>query len=197
MFQALTQTNAVITTLANQNATGYVQADHTMGSLPLNTRDLPYGMPYEKKNAGNNSKTGPEVNANSAAGPHDRVGPHAQQDSVAQHQVSWNTMPFVIHRWAPQAEVKWQSLEERLRGVEGGNSYGLEAVDLCLVLDVGLLANFKTLEFDKYKGSSYPRVHLAMYCRKMVAYIYDNKVLIHCFQDSLTGATLSWYVSLE
>ncbi|RDX62750.1 hypothetical protein CR513_58886, partial [Mucuna pruriens] len=29
-------------------------------------------------------------------------------------------------------------------------------------------------------------VHLAMYCRKMVAYIYDDKILIHCFQDSLT-----------
>ncbi|RDX85388.1 hypothetical protein CR513_33422, partial [Mucuna pruriens] len=31
----------------------------------------------------------------------------------------------------------------------------------------------------------------------MVAYIYNDKILIHCFQDSLTGADLSWYVSLE
>ncbi|RDX77616.1 hypothetical protein CR513_42235, partial [Mucuna pruriens] len=88
----------------------------------------------------------------------------------------------------------WQSLEERLQVVEGKNSYGLEAADLCVVPDVGLSADFKTLEFDKYKGSSCPRVHLAMYCRKMAAYIYDNKVLIHCFQDSLTGATLNWDV---
>ncbi|RDX69171.1 hypothetical protein CR513_51745, partial [Mucuna pruriens] len=41
--------------------------------------------------------------------------------------------------------------------MEGGNRYGLEAVDLCLVPDVGLLADFKTPEFNKYKGSSYPR----------------------------------------
>ncbi|RDY05744.1 hypothetical protein CR513_10382, partial [Mucuna pruriens] len=89
------------------------------------------------------------------------------------------------------------SLEKRLRTIEGGDKYGLEAVDLCLVLDVGLPTDFKTLEFDKYKGSSCPRVQLAMYCQKMATYIYDDKVLIHCFQDSLIGAALSWYVNLE
>ncbi|RDY11710.1 hypothetical protein CR513_03594, partial [Mucuna pruriens] len=54
-----------------------------------------------------------------------------------------------------------------LKRVEGGDRYGLEEIDLCLVLDVGLLADFKTTKVDKYKGSSYPRLHLAMYCRKM------------------------------
>ncbi|RDX73717.1 hypothetical protein CR513_46641, partial [Mucuna pruriens] len=97
----------------------------------------------------------------------------------------------------PQLEEKWQSLEEQLHVMEGRDRYGLEAVELCLVLDVGLPTNFETPEFDKYKGSSYSRVHLAMYCRKMVAYIYDDKILIHCFQDSLIGAVLNWYVSLE
>ncbi|RDX80845.1 hypothetical protein CR513_38548, partial [Mucuna pruriens] len=87
--------------------------------------------------------------------------------------------------------------EEHLRAIEGGDKYGLEAVDLCLVSDVRLLTNFKTLEFDKYKGSSCPRVHLPIYCRKMATYIYDDKVLIHYFQDSLTTIALSWYVSLE
>ncbi|RDX83336.1 hypothetical protein CR513_35755, partial [Mucuna pruriens] len=80
------------------------------------------------------------------------------------------------------------SLEERLHAIEGGDKYGLEVVDLCLIPNVGLLEDFKTLEFDKYKGSSCPHVHLAMYCRKMATYIYDN---------NLTGAELSWYVSLE
>ncbi|RDX68396.1 hypothetical protein CR513_52623, partial [Mucuna pruriens] len=81
--------------------------------------------------------------------------------------------------------------------VEEGNQFGLEVVDLCLVPNVDLPTDFLTLEFDKYKGNSYPRVHLAMYGRKMAAYIYNDKILIHCFQDSLTGASLSWYVSLE
>ncbi|RDX96821.1 hypothetical protein CR513_20474, partial [Mucuna pruriens] len=31
----------------------------------------------------------------------------------------------------------------------------------------------------------------------MAAYIYVEKILIHYFQDSLTGVALSWYMSLE
>ncbi|RDX70334.1 hypothetical protein CR513_50430, partial [Mucuna pruriens] len=48
-------------------------------------------------------------------------------------------------------------------------------MDLCLVPNIGLLADFKTIKFDKYKGNSFPRVHLAMYCWKMAEYIYDDK----------------------
>ncbi|RDY04170.1 hypothetical protein CR513_12149, partial [Mucuna pruriens] len=98
---------------------------------------------------------------------------------------------------APLLKGKWQSLEEHFCAIEGGDKYELEVVDLCLVPDVGLSKDFKTPEFDKYKGSSCSRVHLAMYYQKMAAYIYDDKVLIHYFQDSLTGVALSWYVSLE
>lgn len=36
-----------------------------------------------------------------------------------------------------------------------------------------------------------------MYCRKMTAYSHDDKLLIHCFQDSLSGASLQWYMQLE
>ncbi|RDX93095.1 hypothetical protein CR513_24688, partial [Mucuna pruriens] len=61
----------------------------------------------------------------------------------------------------------------------------------------GALDRLQDLEFDKYKGSSCPHVHLAMYCRKMAAYTYDDKVLIHCFHYSLIRAALGWYVGLE
>ncbi|RDX89682.1 hypothetical protein CR513_28569, partial [Mucuna pruriens] len=33
--------------------------------------------------------------------------------------------------------------------------------------------------------------------RKMAAYVHDEKILLYCFQDSLTRAAISWYVSLE
>ncbi|RDY10619.1 hypothetical protein CR513_04816, partial [Mucuna pruriens] len=52
-------------------------------------------------------------------------------------------------------------------------------------------------KFEEYKGSFCPHVHLAMYCRKMASYIYQDKILVHCFQDNLTGVALSWYVGLE
>ncbi|RDX98902.1 hypothetical protein CR513_18117, partial [Mucuna pruriens] len=185
-----TQTNATVMTLANQSVVKYDQAGYAVGPPPRNARDPPYGMPYgwntenpvneeqEQQNVVNDNKVGP-------------------MDIGAQHNASWNATPFVIHRRAPQSKEKWKSLEERLRAIEGGDKYGLDAVDLCLVPNMGLSADFKILEFDKYKGSSCPRVHLAMYCRKMATYIYDDKVLIHYFQDNLIGAALSWYISLE
>ncbi|RDY13544.1 hypothetical protein CR513_01507, partial [Mucuna pruriens] len=179
MFQILAQTNVVVTTLANQNATSYAQVGYTMGPLPRNARDPPYGMPPvdEEQEQQNKVNNGPVFNANSGTGPNPKDDPRAQYQTLGNPP--------------PSSEEKWKSLEERLRAIEGGDKYGLEVVDLCLVPDVGLLTNFKTPEFDKYKGSSCPRVHLAMYCRKMAAYIYDDKVLIHCFQDSLTRAALS------
>jgi len=40
-------------------------------------------------------------------------------------------------------------------------------------------------------------VHLEMYVRKMSAYVDNDELLIHCFQDSLTGAEMLWYMGLE
>ncbi|RDX77242.1 hypothetical protein CR513_42658, partial [Mucuna pruriens] len=96
-----------------------------------------------------------------------------------------------------QEDMVWRFLEERLRVIEGIDRYGLDAVDPCLVLDVVLLVDFKTPAFDKYKGISCPRIHLAMYCRKIATHVHEDKILVHCFQDSLFGAALSWYVNLE
>ena len=31
----------------------------------------------------------------------------------------------------------------------------------------------------------------------MHAYAQDQKLMIHCFQDSLSGASLDWYMQLE
>ncbi|RDX72860.1 hypothetical protein CR513_47604, partial [Mucuna pruriens] len=177
MFQILTQTNAVATTL-----NGYAR----------NIRNPLYGMPYgwNTENAANKEQehqnivnNGPVFNISS------RAGPNPKEDLGAQHQTLGNPPPCMVHRQASQSKEKWQCLEERLRAIEGGDKYGLEVVDLCLVSDVGLPTDFKTTEFDKYKGT--------MYCRNMATYIYDDKVLIHYFQDSLTVVGLSWYVGLE
>ena len=90
-----------------------------------------------------------------------------------------------------------QMLEDMLKAVEGSN-YGMaEAANLCLVLNVIIPPKFKAQQFDKYKGTSCPKSHLTMYCKKMAAYAIDDTLLIHYFQDSLTGATLKWYIQLE
>ena len=69
--------------------------------------------------------------------------------------------------------------------------------DLCLVLDVVIPPKFMVPDFDKYKGTTCPKNHLKMYCRKMGAYSRDEKLLMHFFQDSLAGAANTWYTSLE
>ncbi|RDX92948.1 hypothetical protein CR513_24856, partial [Mucuna pruriens] len=79
--------------------------------------------------------------------------------------------PSALNQKENLEDEKWRFLEERLWVVEGVDRYGLNAVDLCLVPNLILSVDFKAPEFDKYKGISYPRTHLAMYYRKMVAYV--------------------------
>ncbi|XP_028242244.1 uncharacterized protein LOC114420585 [Glycine soja] len=89
-------------------------------------------------------------------------------------------------------------LEERLRAVEGFGDYPFaDMTDLCLVPDVVIPPKFKVPDFDKYKGTTCPKNHLKMYCRKMGAHSKDEKLLIHFFQDSLAGAAVVWYTNLE
>jgi len=39
--------------------------------------------------------------------------------------------------------------------------------------------------------------HLKSYCNKMAEVVHDEKLLMHFFQDSLSGAALSWYMRLD
>ena len=72
--------------------------------------------------------------------------------------------------------------------------YGLmDARTMSLVLDLVLPPKFKVPTFDKYDGTKCPSAHLYMYCRKMTGYTSNDKLLIHCFQDSLTGSATRWY----
>ncbi|KAA0057713.1 Gag-pro-like protein [Cucumis melo var. makuwa] len=81
-------------------------------------------------------------------------------------------------------------LEERLHVVKGGDMNGsIGTAQLCLISDVVILPKFKTPNFEKYNVTTCPKSHLVTYCRKMSAYAHDDKLLIHCFQDSLVGPT--------
>ena len=93
---------------------------------------------------------------------------------------------------------KFDHIEERLRAIEGGRDYAFaDMAELCLVPDIVIPPKFKVPDFDKYKGTTCPRNHLKEYCRKMGAYAKDEKLLMHFFQESLTGAAITWYTNLE
>ena len=93
-----------------------------------------------------------------------------------------------------EAQRKLELIEERLKAVEGSDMYGLvDARMISLVPNLVLPPKFKVPTFDKYDGTKCPSTHLYMYCRKMTGYTSNDKLLIHCFQDSLTGSTTRWY----
>ena len=97
-------------------------------------------------------------------------------------------------------EAQWilELLEERLKMVEGSNVYGLmDASKISYVPNLVFSLKFKVPTFDKYDGTKYPSAHLYMYCQKMTGHTSNDKLLIHCFQDSLTGSATKWYNQLS
>ncbi|XP_022725015.1 uncharacterized protein LOC111281556 [Durio zibethinus] len=99
---------------------------------------------------------------------------------------------------ASKAKQKINLLEKRLQAVEGIGSYGLvDAARLCLILDVVIPQKFKVPEFKKYDGTKCPKTHIIMYCQKMAAHAKNEKLLMHVFQDNLTGSAARWYVQLD
>jgi len=93
---------------------------------------------------------------------------------------------------------KMTALEAWIRAIEGLDLYDLvRAAEMCLVLNVVVPKKFCVPEFIKYTRTQCPITHLKSYCNKMVEVIHDEKPLMHVFQDSLSGAALSWYMRLD
>jgi len=94
-------------------------------------------------------------------------------------------------------EEKFDAVQKELKTIRGKDMFGQSLNDLCLVPNVVMPYKFKTPNFEKYKGDTCPQNHLIMYARKMQAYKDNEPLLIHCFQDSLTGPTSIWFLNLK
>jgi hypothetical protein len=93
---------------------------------------------------------------------------------------------------------KMEALEARIRVIEGVDLYDpVRAAKMCMVPNVVVPKKFRVPEFIKYSGTQCPMTHLKSYCNKMAEVVHDEKLLMHFFQDSLSGATLSWYMRLD
>ena len=92
---------------------------------------------------------------------------------------------------------KFLEMKNELRAILGQDLFGKEAADLCLVPNVKIPHKFKVPTFEKYKGDTCPQSHLTMYARKMSTQTENQQLLIHYFQDSLTGVALRWYMGLD
>ena len=89
-------------------------------------------------------------------------------------------------------------LEQRLKVVENKNTLkGLNPNDLNLVFDLVIPPHFKMSRFEKYDGTSCPKMHLIMYCNKMTVHVHKEKLFIHVFQESLIGVASKLYLRLK
>ncbi|GKV19447.1 hypothetical protein SLEP1_g29708 [Rubroshorea leprosula] len=95
-------------------------------------------------------------------------------------------------------KAKVQLMEETLKSMQGvQTNKPVDISSLCFFPNIQLPHKFKLPEFDKYNGTSCPYAHLTMYCRKMAPYANDEKLMIHYFQDSLTGPADTWFSTLD
>ncbi|XP_039009964.1 uncharacterized protein LOC120138584 [Hibiscus syriacus] len=68
----------------------------------------------------------------------------------------------------------------------------MDAIELSMVPDLILPPKFKVPNFKKYDGTTCLFAHLTIFCRRMTGYTENEKLLIHCFQDNLTGLAAKW-----
>jgi len=94
-------------------------------------------------------------------------------------------------------QEKCETMNQDMQALCGKEILKKDVYDICLVSNVQIPHKFKLPDFEKYKGISCPKDHLTMYVRKISTYANDHQVLIHYFQDSLTGAALKWYMNLD
>ncbi|RDX67419.1 hypothetical protein CR513_53710, partial [Mucuna pruriens] len=127
--------------------------------------------------------------------------PHHIASNPAQQQ-SQTFIPSRAHPIPPQGEdfqsarMLWL-LEERLDALEGAKQSNFDVASLCLVPNIVIPPKFKLPTFDKYGWTTCPKSHLTMYCKKMAPHAHDDALLIHFFQQCLTGMALGWYLGLK
>jgi hypothetical protein len=97
-----------------------------------------------------------------------------------------------------QLDSKIDSLEEKIRLIQGLNSFGnTDFSSMSWFPNMTVPPKFKAPEFEKYHGRGDPMIHLQMYCRKMAPYTNNEPLLIQTFQDTLTGNAAEWYSQLK
>ncbi|XP_024640586.1 uncharacterized protein [Medicago truncatula] len=94
-------------------------------------------------------------------------------------------------------EEKFEAVHKELKTIRGKEMFSQNVNDLYLVPDVVIPHKFKIPIFEKYTGDTCLEMHLVTYVRKMIAHKNNEPLLIHCFQDSLTGPAHTWYMNLK
>lgn len=124
------------------------------------------------------------------------AGPHAEEVIYHHDSAAPSENGDVFDR-LDGFQDQFQELKKELKALRGKDLFGRDVNEMCLVPNVKVPLKFKVPEFEKFKGNTCPQTHLIMYVRKMSMHTEDQRLLIHCFQDSLTGPALRWYMGLD
>lgn len=124
------------------------------------------------------------------------IGPHAEEEIYHQDSPAPRESGDVQDR-LDGFQDQFQEMKKELKALCGKELFGKDVNEMCLVPNVCIPAKFEVPEFEKFKGNTCPQTHLIMYVRKMSMHTEDQRLLIHCFQDSLTGPALKRYMGLD
>jgi len=101
------------------------------------------------------------------------------------------------------SELEAQKMREKLELLERSITAlktHKEVVDmdsLSLFPEARLPTKFKMPNMDKFDGTTCPKTHLKMYVGALNPFGLNSELLAQLFQQSLTGAALRWFVSLD
>ncbi|XP_050875847.1 uncharacterized protein LOC127079503 [Lathyrus oleraceus] len=175
-----------------------------MGSVNVMPSGYPWGMPHNFMPEGYH----PQVQAQPTSSPVPVVPPsvvnsvpipapipQVRIDKIIYHSEA-SENPDVYDK-LDEMRDQFSDLRKEMKALRGKDLFGKSAFELCLVPNVKILMKFKVPDFEKYKGNSCPLSHLVMHARKMSTHTANDQLLIHYFQDSLSGAALKWYMGLD
>ncbi|XP_070031715.1 uncharacterized protein [Nicotiana tomentosiformis] len=89
-----------------------------------------------------------------------------------------------------------KKLSGTVQNIEGAKGVeGLNYEDLCIQPYVEMPEGYKPLKFEMFDGTCDPKVHMRIYCDKLVGVGKNEQIRMKLLMRSLTGDALSWYIN--
>lgn len=89
-------------------------------------------------------------------------------------------------------------LTDELELMKGGQFLiFMDFKDICIHPEGVLPPNFQMLNVEKYDGTTFPKMHLRMYCNAMFQQGHDERILVQMFSQSLEKNAGKWLASQE
>ena len=120
----------------------------------------------------------------------------AYLSQVPMPQAFVNAPPMAALEQSSQQNEQLEYILTKLNTLEG-NQGMINPAEFCIVKDLEIPKDFKIPDFSKYDGTGDPKIHVYMYTSRMGAYLRNDKLMMHYFQESLKDSAIRWYLNLD